>query len=369
MSDRVNQHFVPQFYFKQFSRGAGFIHLLLQAADRIILNASVKGQCARRKFYGPQELEDAFSKLEERHAEALRALLSIAWSQNPPQMTPEILAWLWEAVLFQRGRTALEIEKRWPAMEAQGLELFKQYLAHAPGVEDRDQLIQQIEKGNVRINQPPQVTALLSVEAALESVLLISDMDIHVLRNHTDYPFVFSDAPVVFYNTYLRDVTNRGVLGLQTPGLQIFMPLDSRTLLMLSDGAVYSGPYKSATVYDVLNRSDVSQLNALQLHHSLNAVYFADEKAAGYVSDLWRANKQSIVPPRAAFRVREDLLIDGEPAGGSVYHTYEPQLNYPLSLSFVDCAPLKESGYRFSYRNWELVEENRKLHPHPGPAS
>src|SRR5574341_1438369 len=94
MSDRANQHFVPQFYFKQFSRGAGSIHLLLQADDRIILNASVKGQCARRKFYGPQELEDAFSKLEGRHAEALRALLSIAWSQNPPQMTPEILAWL-----------------------------------------------------------------------------------------------------------------------------------------------------------------------------------------------------------------------------------------------------------------------------------
>jgi uncharacterized protein DUF4238 len=369
MSDRANQHFVPQFYFKHFSRGTGFIHLLLQAADRIILNASVKGQCARHKFYGAKELEKAFSKLEERHAEALHTLLSIAWSLNPPQMTPELLAWLWEAVLFQRGRTALEIEKRWPAMEAQGLELFKQYLTYAPGVEDRDQLVQQIEKGNVRIDQPPQVTVLLSIEAALESVLLISDMDIHVLRNHTDYPFIFSDAPVIFYNTYLRNVTNQGVLGLQAPGLQIFMPLDSSTLLMLSDGTVYSGPYKRSVVYDVLNKSDVSQLNALQLHHSLNAVYFADEKAAGYVSDLWHAHKQSIVPPRAAFRVREDLLIDGEPADGPVYHTYEPQLNYPLSLSFVDCSPLQESEYRFSYRNRELVEEHRRLDLCPELAS
>ena len=92
MSDRANQHFVPQFYFKHFSRGAGFIHLLLQAADHIILSASVKGQYARHKFYGPKELEKAFSKLEERHAEALHTLLSIAWSPNPPQMTPELLA-------------------------------------------------------------------------------------------------------------------------------------------------------------------------------------------------------------------------------------------------------------------------------------
>ena len=52
MPERVNQHFVPQFYFKNFSGGDPKIHLLLKRTDRIIFNAAIKGQCAENPWYG-----------------------------------------------------------------------------------------------------------------------------------------------------------------------------------------------------------------------------------------------------------------------------------------------------------------------------
>lgn len=274
-----------------------------------------------------------------------------------------MLVCLMEAVLFQRSRTALEVEKQNPAMESLCLEMFKQYLVHAPDISDRDKIIEAIESGRVRITQNPQAAVLNSISIALESVPLISDLGIYLIRNQTDYPFLFSDAPVVLCNTYLRNVTTRGVVGIQTPGLQIFLPLDSRTTLMLIDEGVYSGHYKIRHALDIMERSDVSQLNAIQLQHSLNAIYFADRGSADYVNDLWRAHKPSIVPPRNVFRIMRNALIDGEPQDGPIYHAFEPQLNVSLSLSFIECTPIPEAEYRFLYRSPELVAEHKKRYP------
>ena len=242
MSDRANQHIVPQFYFRNFTGGSRAIHLLQKSRNRIILNAGIRGQCARHKFYGPRQLEGLLSQLESRHSRAIRDAIAFAW-QSGSQFTTRTLSHLWEAVLLQRARTEIEIEKHFPAMEAFALEAFKNHLRYAPGIEDRERLIAPIEKGQVRLVESSAASVWRYISVALENVILLSDLDFHIIRNHSGLPFVFGDAPVVLCNTYYQNVKSRGVLGLQTPGLQIFFPLDSRTLLMLLDEKVYSGAY------------------------------------------------------------------------------------------------------------------------------
>jgi len=149
------------------------------------------------------------------------------------------------------------------------------------------------------------------------------------------------------------------VLGLQTPGLQIFLPLDSDTLLMFVDSDVYSGPSSGSLVFDVLHRSDVSQLNALQLHHSLNAVYFAERNSAEYVWDLWNTHAPSIVPPRSDFHIREGWLVDDTPVD-KVCHSFQPQINLTLDLSFLECTPIRAADYECRHRSPDLVEEHEK---------
>jgi len=244
-------------------------------------------------------------------------------------------------------------------MEALYLEEFKEHLRHEEGMRNRERLLRDIERGTIRITEPPQFRLALSIISALQSVPLISDLDYHVLRNRTRYPFLFGDSPIILYNTYYQNVRHRGVLGIQTPGLQIFYPLDSHTLLMLIDNQLYGGRYRQPLAVDVSQPSDVSQLNALQLHHSLNAAYFADASAEPYVAELWQAQKPYVVQPNNRF-ITAKGWADGKPIDEILCHIFEPQLNVKLDLSFVECTPIDPSKYTFRHRSPELIKEHEK---------
>lgn len=262
--------------------------------------------------------------------------------------------------MFQRGRTALDIEKQTSAMEKMILEAFKHYLQHSGDINRIDEMIHHIDSGNFAVSEPASATVVRSVSIAPESTLGIMDLNLCLLRNRTDYPFIFSDAPVVFYNSYCRNVRNRGVLGLQCPGLQIFFPLNPWTLALLIDGKKYDGPFNDYLQFDLYNRSDVSQLNALQLHHSLNTVYFGDPVHESYVQELWCAHRATISPLGDNCVVGADFWVDGKPPEGELIQVFEPQIGYDLSLSFVKCEPIAQADYVFAPRSPEIRDELRE---------
>lgn len=358
MTARANQHFVPQFYFRLFAGGARQIHLLHKKSERIILNAPIKGQCARHNFYGSDEIEKSLSLLEGQQSAVLHHVREMAWLEREPVLEPNHVARVWEAIVLQRARTDLQVVKSTPASEALFLTMFTHYLKNAPGIEDREVLLAHIERGDIQIKQDPRQVLAIAMKAALENVLLISDLDFHVLRNQTDFPFLFGDSPVVFCNTYYRNVTHRGVLGMQTPGLQIFYPLNSKTMLMLIDDQVYGGRYREPLFVDIDQRCDVSQLNALQLHHSLHTAYFARAHDQQYVLDLWNAHKAAIVLPKESLHNRSGWLVDGKPVDEHLYQSFEPHLNFRLALSFIECTPIHPSQFVFRRRSPELFEEH-----------
>lgn len=360
MADHTNQHFVPQFYFRHFSPDDGrMIGTLLTQTGRTIPRASIKGQCARKNFYGSKELEVLFSQIEGQHCAAIRAALDVANNAPGPDFSPEELYYFFQAIMFQRGRTALEIDKAAPAVGKMMLEMFKRYLQHS-GEDGKDEMVREIDAGNVVVTENPAATVGRSVSIALENTLGIFDLHLCLIRNRTDYPFIFSDAPVVFYNSYCRNVRNRGVIGMQCPGLQIFYPLDSWTLAFLFDAEKYSGSFRGRLQYDLHDRGDVSQLNALQLHHSLNTVYFGDPLHEQYVQDLWHTHRSGLRPLQDRFVVGADLWVDGKPPEGDLMQLFEPQLEFDLALSFVDCKPVAQADYVFSPRNREIWNELRE---------
>jgi hypothetical protein len=360
MAENVSHHYVPQFYFKLFAGGGRQICVLLLKEGRIVPHAPIKGQCAHNMFYGTVEIEREFSKLEGLHATTLRALVEAAATGDPTKWSRDLYPLLLQAVAFQRARTMLEVEKVSPAMTAMHLRLFKEYVRATRPAAQADEIIGAIDGGLVEITKSPTVTVFQQLQAALESAALLADLLPCILRNHTDYPFIFSDSPVVFYNTYYRNITDRGVLGYQTPGLQVFLPLTSSLQLMLFDPVAYSGRCRNGPCCDVVERSDVSGLNALQLHHSRQAVYFAKPDDADYVKTLYEAHKPCLVKPETVFRVRNDLRVEGESAGGEIMHSFEPQVKYNLSLSFVDCTPAASRDYVFRHRSPALVAEHDK---------
>lgn len=356
MADRKNQHFVPQFYFRLFSTTGKTICTLLTRSGKIIPSAAIKHQCARNNFYGSKELESLFNKLEDRHSSAIRAALDIAWNRDADFFSSEEWASLLEAVIFQRSRTALEVQKHQPAQEKMILEMFKHHLRITSNAENLDEIIRHIDAGNVHVTEKPEAVIARHVSIGLENVSAITDLRFCLLRNRTDYPFIFSDAPVVFHNSYCKNVRNRGVLGLQCPGLQILFPLNSQTAALFFDGDKYQCTFGDYIQHDVVLRSDVSQLNALQLHHSLNAAYFGHIDHQDYVRDLWNTHRCKLTVPKSEFRVGEDFLIDGERPNGELLHGFEPQLDFDLGLSFIKTTPIEQHEYVYAPRNANLRE-------------
>lgn len=370
VADPKNHHFVPQYYFRLFTGSDRHVCAYLKRHGRVVPYAPIKGQCARRTFYGKAEIEKGFSLLEGHHASALRAIVRAAGSDDVKEITNEHFAWLLQAIVFQRARTMLEVEKEWPACEAMILKLFKEHLRHTLPPEKIDEYVGPIERGEVRVSEDPTATVSRQISVALESAALLADLELRIVRNHTDYPFVFSDSPVVFYNLYYQNITDHGVLGYQTPGLMVFYPLTPQLQLLMIDPATYTGAISRSPFCDVINRADVSNINALQLHHSSAVIYFADMRDASYVQDLYGVHAANITKPQATFRVRDDLLVDGVPSDGEIMHAFEPQVNHRLALSFVECVPVAAGKFSFRCRSPDLVAEHRRHHPsaHEGQA-
>ena len=147
MAANASHHYVPQFYFKLFNGGERLISVLLTKDGRIIPRASIKGQCARHKFYGTAEIEKDFSKLENLHSAALHSLVAVATTSDLTKWSQEHYPWLLQAIAFQRARTMLEVEKEFPAMSSMLLYLFKEYSERTQPPEKANEIVGSIDRG------------------------------------------------------------------------------------------------------------------------------------------------------------------------------------------------------------------------------
>lgn len=354
MAANKNQHFVPQYYFRNFNGGKSCISLMLSRDGRIVRVASISDQCSKSNLYGSTELEDALRIIEERHCAAMRESIGFAWGPTF-QWSLNTRVELLRAIMLQKSRTPQSVERFNGAQMQLDLELFRHHLEYEGKVE----LARYVAEGYFHLHEDLVSGLLRQISICLESTDLLADLCPCLLLNHTDYPFIFGDSPVVFKNTFLQNVTSRGVLGLQTPGLQVFMPSDNQTMLMLLDPAVYQGSFQERYTINVMDRSDVSQLNALQLYNSTNTIYFGNKDDEQYLVSLWRAHHRKIRPISSKLYKRENWLLDGKPTEGPVYQTMERQIAFDLDLSFISCSPISEGDYEFGYRDVEMVENHR----------
>jgi hypothetical protein len=362
MAERVNQHYVPQFYFRHFSNNRNSINTVLVRDGRVFVNAPIKGQCSKKNFYGSKELEAQFAQIKLRHCNAIRAALEVANIASAEFFSVEEFTSFFDAIVFQRGRTAAEVAKHAPAIEKMLLFKFRKHLETTQDEEFLKKFDETLAAGKMTITESTASAVGRNLSVMLQNAPLIRDLSLCFIRNRTDYPFIFSDSPVVFYNSYAKPVKNRGVIGLQCPGLQIFYPLDPWTSVMLFDPKRYYGPFREYMQYDAHQRSDISKLNALQMHHALNAVYFGNPEHQEYVYELWSAHQNNLSIPKSECRINPDIWIDGEPVENDFFQMMEPQLNYDFDLSFVEYDPVSEADYVYEPRSPDLIEHVKSLY-------
>ena len=365
MANKKNQHFVPQYLFRNFSTDKKSIGVLLRESGKIIETAPIKGQCSKNNFYGSTEIENLFSEIEGEQSTILRKILSlksmkefIEYYNNSDKENPEIninpdILILLQSILFQKSRTELEANKH---REIFG-NIVKEMFMREMELQGETNIVKYKDYFTIDVDMVR--TVLMMIKTSAELVDQIMDLSIYILKNKTDTKFIFSDSPVVFYNRYYKGVRLRGVLGLQIPGLMIFYPISHDTCILLLDEGVYTGSLIGNNFFEIENDCDVTSINKLQLHHSLNAIYFSEDMDFKYIKRLWRQQRNSLKKITPNFVTAPAMDHDGV-AMGDIMHSFEPQIPHTLNLSFLSSNILDDSSYIFRYRDPELVKEAKE---------
>ena len=196
MADNKNQHYVPQAYFRLFSKNGTHIEAYnLKRKQRY--TSGIKNMCSKDYFYSKDiKIEQVLSGLEGNQDGVMR---SIVFSETIPKDPREYLTLL-SFICIQHSRT---VSAKLRADE--GMDLLSDEIVEGLLGKDAD----------VKIVHP--ALHMLKMKTALQSAPLLSDLIPCIIVNKTSKNFIFSDNPVVFHNTSLNKM-NFGALGLQSPG-------------------------------------------------------------------------------------------------------------------------------------------------------
>jgi hypothetical protein len=159
----------------------------------------------------------------------------------------------------------------------------------------------------------------------------IADLQMHLICADNNQIFITSDNPVFKYNQYLEVIKGIGVTGGRSRGLQIFIPLSPKHLLMLYDRTVYKVDTRKTTVTRGVPDSDIAILNSLQVHSAERNLYFNDWAKEKYVTSVVEKSiKRRIVDPVHV----EEFVAEGDDTH-SLITEHERLPNLQLKLSFV----------------------------------
>ncbi|MBU4555945.1 MAG: DUF4238 domain-containing protein, partial [Actinobacteria bacterium] len=216
------------------------------------------------------------------------------------------------------------------------------------------------------------VALAIALSLVEESVPLVRDLPLRVVRNRTELPFVLGDAPCIFSNHYQREVTQHGVLGITSQGLIVAMPLDDRTYVLAADPGTYR-LRADGTLIDLDDPADVVALNALQAYAAERCLYFARDDHAPYAQEVLESFVPAESELRAGFQVLERVqnarddpdgssafrVMAGNPrtARGDLMMVFERQLSATLDLSFMDTREFEGFAAAYGPRCRSMAEE------------
>ncbi|WP_196257800.1 DUF4238 domain-containing protein [Pelagibacterium limicola] len=272
MAANANQHFLPQCYLRAFSDGAEgrSVSLYRLSTDTIVSNASIRGQCSRRYFYGKDlSLEKAFQPIEAEYARVRDLIVSGA------EIRSEDVNFLRYFIAIQYCRTEIAAKRIFSSQDEMASIVFR-------NEEERKKY------GNFGEKE----ALMISMAHAGEMGNIIDDLGFCIIQNDTDFQFITSDDPVIRCNRYyqqrLRD--KWGGSGFIHSGECIYLPISPKYLILFYDPFVYRIGRRTQK-FAISRKMQADSLNCLQVIKANQNLYFSTTQKDDYVQELAAANK------------------------------------------------------------------------------
>jgi hypothetical protein len=256
MASNKNQHFVPKVYLRPFScdEHQASINLFNLRSRRTISNASIKGQCSSNYFYGDSEkLDRALQNSEGLYGALLQELLGkdFRLEERHKQL-------LRHFSLLQHIRTEAQMHRNLQFMTGMATAAFDgspppEYIPSA------------------------KEAVLIALRIFADSMSLVYDLKVRLVRNRTGTAFVTSDNPSVHTNRWhIQSPKAHGKApGISSAGVAFFMPLTPQYLCVVYDGDVYTMDHEHGWV-NIERADDVVSINEQQFLNCHANVYFSD---------------------------------------------------------------------------------------------
>lgn len=345
MAKKANQHYVPKFYFRLFSQNGKSIHVLNRKNGDTIEGASIKGQASKKYFYGDADVEDVLSDIDSEISCVIHKIFKDLCFDALPVDYYNIFL---QNIMLQKTRTVTWKNKSKNINE----KLTKMFLEvelnnnEEIAEEERNKLLKAVDCVGVI----PQRYQGMEMSVAVESAHYLLDLTPIILHNKTNRPFVFGDAPIIFSNPLLKNITHRGVLGAITPGLLVFYPLSNKHCIMLVDENEYDIKRVNDSLIPLKSLKDVSIINRLQIHNATSAVYFSEYKYSNYIKDLWAIEKHKLVRHNGKV-VCTPSVDDNNNYAGEIMYAFEEQIPLVPKLSFLKYIEVTDFNYPRSRLN------------------
>jgi Protein of unknown function (DUF4238) len=321
VAEKTKQHFVPQFYMRNFSLDVErkTIALYVIDADKHVPTAAIKDQAYKNNMYGRTGVEDRLSRLEGKVSPLIQAAIH---KDVLPKLGSDDHHSLLTFVLFQHARTP---------QQAAGMNELQGKLVRAIA---RDFTDLKDEADGITVND--RDAPVMALRMVSELLNFATDLRWRLVENKTPRLFITSDNPAVYYNQFLEKRKPLGSnTGLQSRGLQIFLPLGPRHLLMLYDGDVYRvGGRKHLEVHvKITQESSVEALNAVQAANAAEVLYFSEDTSETHVREAIGKARAHRRAELTEFKKRPGMGPNGEM--GELFMGSDVELRMGLDLDFV----------------------------------
>ncbi len=314
MVKKKRQHYVPQFYLKNFTTDRTVFSILNVQSGMLVERVPCNRQCYASYFYQDQEIEDALGKLEATAAPIIMKALNQRVSQFTvvEEMTLKVFT------IYQFFRTAGQCEHLIKLYGGLAAHFSKYYTTGEMPSSEIEDFIRK-SKGKLL----PQE----SLQIANKIVKLIDDLSLSVVTFSFKHSLISSDNPVIIFNNYYKQN-----VGFAMAGLIIAMPISTNKILVTYDSKMYN----KDDSYGVRHESkylDSLTLNNLQLYNANEIVYGAD-------INIMNKMRLKLTAARKARRQKDSSIISAlGPNGNEMVISQGPWPLISTDLSFLRLKP------------------------------
>ena len=348
MAEKKNQHYVPQFYQRNFSVDGKTTGVFVLGSSKYISASPIKNQASADYFYSKNlKIEDAISKLEAFANEAINSVLANPYDSKLSEKNKDAL---YVFVIIQFGRTLSQTKKLEAAIDALSKETLRKIVEkdRESGRNEYAELTDEIlESVRIGLTEP----GLFAIGNFARIVNMCRDLRFKVIINKTTIPFITSDNPVCLNNQFL-DKMKVDTNGLGQRGLLLLMPLSPMVAVLYYDSEVYKVGSISKQYVEITDKIEIEKINKMVASQADEILIILNGKEK--VVDL-HAYKREYDKFHANQPV-ESISIDTKEENSTIVGIVSKRDGYKWNPQFIKYRP------NYAYIKKELFDKRKHLY-------